>query len=133
MKGFVKNFKNKKNDMNEFRRVRYTGKYCQLVSMYLNPKEDIGLEVHPDTDQFFSIINGSGEVVIDETNYQVESGDFIVVPAGAKHNVTNSSEKDPLFIITLYSPPHHKDGVVHQSKKEAENDDEEYDGDTTEP
>jgi len=113
-----------------FRRVLYTGEHSQLVLMTLKPGEEIGLEVHEDTDQFFRFEAGNGQVIINETIYDVADGDAVVVPAGAKHNVINTSDSGPLSLYTLYSPAHHKDQTVHETK--ADEVEEHFDGVTTE-
>ena len=100
--------------------------------MSLKPGEEIGEEVHGDGDQFFRFEKGSGKVVIDGTEYTVGDGDAVVVPAGARHNVMNTSATVDLKLYTIYSPPHHRDGVVHPTKAEAEADSEHFDGKTTE-
>jgi len=100
--------------------------------MSLKPKEDIGLEVHEDNDQFFRFESGQGRVIIDGNEYEVKDGSAIVVPAGAEHNVVNSSGSEALKLYTIYSPAHHKDGVVRASKAEAEADSPEYDGQNSE-
>jgi mannose-6-phosphate isomerase-like protein (cupin superfamily) len=99
--------------------------------MSLRPGEEIGMEVHKETDQFFRLENGQGTCIIDETQYEIESGDVIVVPAGAKHNVINTGATE-LKLYTIYSPPHHKDGIVQPTKNDATNSKEEFDGRTTE-
>lgn len=115
-----------------FRQVLYTGEHSQLVLMSLQPGEEIGLETHEENDQFFRFESGVGKVTIDEVEYEVGDGDAVIVPAGAKHNVVNMSEREPLKLYTLYSPAHHKDGVVRATKAEAEADGPEFDGVTTE-
>ena len=76
------------------------------------------MEVHPDNDQFFRFEKGQGKVVIDGNEYAVEDGSAIVVPAGAEHNVVNTSDSEELKVYTIYSPAHHKDGIIRASKKE---------------
>ena len=132
MKGFNTNIEQDTLENNDFRRVLYTGKHSQLVLMSLKPNEEIGLETHPENDQFLRFEGGSGAVFIDDNRYEVADGDAVIVPAGARHNVVNLSDTEELKIYTIYSPPHHKDGIVHKTKKEAETDDEEFDGVTTE-
>ena len=132
MKGFNANIEQETLDNTDFRRVLYTGKNCQLVLMSLRPKEEIGLETHPENDQFLRFEAGSGAVFIDGNRYQVGDGDAVIVPAGAEHNVVNLSDTEELKIYTIYSPPHHKDKIVHRTKEEAEADDEDFDGETTE-
>jgi mannose-6-phosphate isomerase-like protein (cupin superfamily) len=100
--------------------------------MTLQPGEDIGAEVHEGHDQFFRIESGQAEVMIDETTYEAKAGAMVIVPSGANHNVTNSSETDVLEMYTIYTPPEHADKVLHATKAEAEADDEHFDGTTTE-
>ena len=131
MKGFKTNIEKDTLKNKNFRKVIYTGKNSQLVLMSLKPKEEVGLETHPGNDQFLRFEGGKGRVEIDGNKYQVKDGDALVIPAGAKHNVINTSAEE-LKIYTIYSPPHHKDGIIHKTKEQAEKDDEEFDGKTTE-
>lgn len=130
-KGFVSNIEKDTIANENFRKVLYTGKHTQLVLMTLQPKEDIGEEVHPDTDQFFRVDSGSGEVVINGKTSKISDGFAIVIPAGAKHNVINTG-KDKLKVYSLYSPPHHEDAIVHKTKADALKSKEKFDGKTTE-
>jgi len=132
MKGFNANIEKDTLENKNFRKVLYTGKHSQLVLMSLLPKEEIGMEVHNDNDQFFRFEAGQGKVVIDGNEYEVSNGTAIVVPAGAEHNVINISDVDNLKLYTIYSPAHHKDGIVRATKEEAETNGEEFDGKTTE-
>lgn len=132
MKGFSSNIEEDTIANEDFRKVLYTGKHSQLVLMSLNAKEEIGMETHPDNDQFFRFEKGEGKVVIDGNEYEVSDGSAIVVPSGAEHNVINVSENDELKLYTIYSPPHHKDGIVRKTKEEASADAPEFDGQTTE-
>lgn len=117
---------------NNFRKVLYTGAHMQLVLMSLAPKEDIGIEIHEENDQFFRFESGTGKVLINETEYNVSDGDAIIVPAGASHNVINTSETEPLQFYTIYGPSHHKDAIVRATKAEAIANEEEFEGETTE-
>ena len=132
MKGFKSNIEKETTANKDFRKVRYTGKHMQLVLMTLKPGEEIGEEVHEDNDQFFRFEKGNGKCIIDGNEYAVEDGDAVIVPAGAKHNVINTGSEESLHMYTLYAPPHHKDGIVRHTKKEAEENEEEFDGKTTE-
>ena len=132
MKGFNDNIEKETLENDNFRKVLYTARYSQLVLMSLNPGEEIGMEVHPDNDQFFRFEKGEGKCVIDGNEYAVRDGSAIVVPAGAEHNVINISAIEKLKMYTIYSPAHHKNGVIHKTKADAEADDEEFDGMTTE-
>jgi mannose-6-phosphate isomerase-like protein (cupin superfamily) len=130
MKGFNANIEKETLENSNFRKVLYTAKHCQLVLMSLKPLEEIGMEVHTDNDQFFRFEKGQGKCIIDGNEYAVTDGSAIIVPAGAQHNVINVSESDDLKLYTIYSPAHHKDGVVRATKAEA--DGPEFDGITTE-
>ena len=104
-----------------FRRVLFTGKHAQLVVMCLGPGEEIGDEVHRNVDQFFRIEQGEGKFVFNEKRERlVRDGDAVVVPAGTYHNVINTSKTVPLKLYTIYSPPNHPDGTVHETRAEAE-------------
>ena len=132
MKGFNDNIEELTLENDDFRKVLYTASHSQLVLMSLAPKEEIGLEVHEENDQFFRFEAGRGRVIIDGNEYEVKDGSAIVVPAGAEHNVVNTSGGEALKLYTIYSPAHHKDGVVRATKAEAEADSPEYDGQNSE-
>jgi mannose-6-phosphate isomerase-like protein (cupin superfamily) len=132
MKGFKTNIEKDTLENRKFRKVLYTGKHSQLVLMSLRPKEEIGMETHTENDQFFRFEAGQGKVIIDGNEYTVGDGVAIIVPAGAKHNVINISDSKELKMYTIYSPAHHKDGIVRVTKEEAEANDQEFDGKTTE-
>lgn len=131
-KGYKGNIEKLTLENANFRQVLYTAADCQLVLMSLLPGEEIGLEVHDEGDQFFRFESGEGKVIIDETEYGVGDGDAVIVPVGSKHNVINTSGTESLKLYTLYAPPHHKDGVVHATRAEAQASEEEFDGETTE-
>ena len=131
-KGFVSNIEKDTLENENFRKVLYTAKHCQLVLMTLQPSEEIGMEVHADNDQFFRFEKGTGKVIIDGNEYDVTDGTAVIVPAGAQHNVINVSATDKLKLYTIYSPAHHQDGIVMPTKAEAEASTEEFDGKTTE-
>lgn len=132
MKGFNTNIEKATLENNYFRKVLYSGKHSQLVLMSLKPKEEIGLEVHSENDQFFRFEQGQGKCIIDDNEYLVEDGSAVIVPSGAKHNIINISETEELKLYTIYSPAHHKDQIVRLTKEEAEANDEEFNGQTTE-
>jgi mannose-6-phosphate isomerase-like protein (cupin superfamily) len=132
MKGFFTNIEKETLENENFRKVLYTAKHSQLVLMSLRPNEEIGMEVHKDSDQFFRFEKGEGKVIIDGNEYLVSDGSAIVVPAGAEHNVINTSSTEPLKLYTIYSPAHHKDGIVRATKEEAEANEAPFDGQTTE-
>ena len=132
MKGFKSNIEKDTVANSNFRKVLYTSKHSQLVLMSLKPNEEIGEETHPDNDQFFRIEAGHGKYIIDGNDYQIKDGDAIVIPAGAKHNIINVDDKSELKMYTIYSPAHHKDGIVRATKEEAEQHEAEFEGTTTE-
>ena len=132
MKGYNTNIEKDTLSNNNFRKILYTSKQIQLVLMSLRPGEEIGEEVHTENDQFFRIEGGHGKCIIDRNEYEIKDGDAIVIPSGAKHNVLNIDNQTDLKMYTLYAPPHHKDGIVRATKKEAEANEVEFDGKTTE-
>jgi len=132
MNGFSQNIEELTRSNDKYRKVLYTGSYSQLVLMNLKPREEIGLETHHKNDQFFRIEAGQGKVIVDDNEYVVEDGSAVMVPAGAKHNVINVSDTDDLKLYTIYSPPHHKDGIEFNDLAPAEASKEEFDGQTTE-
>ncbi len=132
MKGYVAQIEKETRKNADFRRVLYIGKHSQLVLMSLKPLEEIGAETHEDVDQFFRFERGEGKVVIDGVEHPVKDGNGIIVPAGARHNVINTSKRATLRLYTIYSPPEHKDSVVRHTKGEAMASEEHFDGQTTE-
>ena len=131
MKGYVDNIEKLAGENNNFRKVLYTAHYSQLVLMSLLPGEDIGEEVHG-LDQFLRIESGTGKAVLDGVEHLIADGFVVVVPAGTRHNIVNTSATAPMKIYTLYSPPDHKDGIIHTIKAEAMAKDLPFDGKTTE-
>lgn len=127
-KGYFDNIEKLTIENNNFRKVLYTSANMQLVLMSLKPLEDIGLEVHNENDQFFRFENGNGKVIVGETEYIVGDGDTVIVPAGTQHNVINTSDEIDLKLYTIYTPAHHKDGIVRSTKKEAMENEEDFDG-----
>ena len=132
MKGYVTALEKETRKNSNFRRVLYTGKHSQLVLMSLKPGEEIGEETHADVDQFFRFEGGEGKVIIGGVEHRVKDGDGVIVPAGARHNVVNTSKGLELKLYTIYSPPEHQDGVVRRTKAEAMAGEEHFDGRTTE-
>ena len=88
--------------------------------MTLQPGEEIGLERHEDGDQFIRVESGQGEAIMDGERHALRDGVAVVIPAGAEHNVINTSPTEPLRLYTVYSPPQHPDGTVNRTKQEAE-------------
>jgi mannose-6-phosphate isomerase-like protein (cupin superfamily) len=132
MHGYKDNIEKLTLENDNFRKVLYTSKHSQLVLMSLKPSEEIGMEVHNENDQFFRFESGKGKVIIDGNEYEVGDGDAVIVPTGAEHNVINISDSEALKLYTIYSPAHHKDGIVRATKEEANADGPEFDGKTTE-
>jgi len=132
MRGFKSKIEKETLGNGDFRRVLYTGKHSQLVLMNLKPGEEIGEEVHKTVDQFFRFEKGEGIVAIDLVKHKVADGDAVIVPAGARHNVTNTSRTKELKLYTIYSPPEHQDGTIRKTKADALAKPEEFDGKTTE-
>ena len=125
MLGWVGDIERQTLENGTFRTVLFTGSHQQLTVMRLTPGEDIGLEMHPNTDQFLRIESGNARVEfgktkdsIDET-HDVEDDWAIIVPAGTWHNVVNTGDGD-VRLYSLYAPPEHPDGTVHRTKADAE-------------
>jgi mannose-6-phosphate isomerase-like protein (cupin superfamily) len=131
-KGYTSNIEKLTIENNSFRKVLYSGEHMQLVLMSLRPNEDIGTEIHTENDQFFRVESGTGKCVINGNEYVLEDGVVVIVPSGAEHNVINTSDSEDLKLYTIYSPAHHKDGIVRDTKEEAMTNEEEFDGTTTE-
>lgn len=122
MIGFLKNIEKLTQENTTYRTVLYTGQHAQLVLMSLLPNEDIGEEVHDIVDQFIRIETGEGKAILNGEEHPLHDGDALVVPAGTKHNIINTSSTTSLKLYTVYSPPHHKQNIVHKTKKDAEQD-----------
>jgi mannose-6-phosphate isomerase-like protein (cupin superfamily) len=130
MKGYVQDIEAIAVKNDAFRRVLYTAMNCQLVVMALKPQEEIGAEVHT-LDHLFRVEDGAGEAVINGVRTPIRAGFAIIVPAGANHNILNTGTV-PLKLYTIYAPPNHRDGVIHQTRQDALGDDERFDGKTME-
>jgi mannose-6-phosphate isomerase-like protein (cupin superfamily) len=131
MKGYVGDIEKISEENENFRKVIYTARYSQLVVMSLKPGEDIGEEVHG-LDQFLRVEEGEGKTVLDGVEHEIKDGFAIVVPAGMRHNIVNTSKARTMKLYTVYAPPNHRDGVMHPTKDIAEKDEEHFDGITTE-
>lgn len=129
MNPYVVHLEKETEENKTFRTVLFTAHYSQLVVMSLKPGEEIGEETHG-LDQFIRVELGEGEVILDGKKHLISDGFAVVVPAGTKHTIINSGKED-LKLYTVYSPPDHKDGLVHATKKDAEHDIP-FDGNVTE-
>jgi len=108
-----------------FRTALWTGNHLQLTVMSIPPRQDIGLEMHPDVDQFLRIEDGRGFVQMGDSQNNLYfrqmafKDSAIFIPAGTWHNLTNTGTR-PLKLYSIYAPPNHPWGTVHQTKKDAE-------------
>ncbi len=122
---YVVNIREATLQNNNFRTALWTGTNLQLTLMSINPGEDIGLEIHPDTDQFFRIEQGQGIVMMgnrkDRLDFEkrVRNNYAIIIPAGTWHNIINTG-RVPLKLYSIYAPPKHPFGTVHVTKRDAE-------------
>lgn len=122
---FVININEASKQNNTFRTAIWTGKHLQATLMSINVGEDIGLEIHPDTDQFIRIEEGQGIVRMGDRKDRLDFerrvyDDFaIFIPAGTWHNIINTGNK-PLKLYSIYAPPQHPKGTVHETKADAE-------------
>ncbi len=131
MNGYVINIEKESIENNNFRKVLYTAKNSQLVIMSLKPGEEIGMEIHQ-LDQFIRVESGKGKTILNGLEHEIEDGYAVIVPAGVEHNIINTSDGE-MKLYTVYSPPNHRDGVVHKTKADASADEEEhFEGKTTE-
>lgn len=110
---------------NNYRTTLWTGKYLQVTLMDIKVGGEIGLEIHPDTDQFLRIERGFGLVKMGESkndliyHKRVRAGDAVFVPAGTWHNLINMGNV-PVKLYSIYAPPHHAKGTVHKTKENAD-------------
>lgn len=118
MKGYVTDIENATLENGDYRRVLFTGRNTQLVLMSLAPGDEIGLETHAEHDQFIRVESGTGTVTLDEEQHDLADGIAVVIPAGVRHNVINTSANMPLLLYTLYSPPEHPEGTVYHKKQD---------------
>ena len=102
-----------------YRREVLTGEHEQVVVMTIPPGGEIGEEVHDDTDQVLIFVEGRAEAQLDGRSSEVGVNDLVFVRAGTRHNFLNRGE-NPLRLITIYAPPHHPPGTVHETKTEAD-------------
>jgi mannose-6-phosphate isomerase-like protein (cupin superfamily) len=116
MVGHVTNIEQDTLENEDYRRVLFTGSNMQLVLMTLQPGEEIGLETHDEHDQFIRIEAGTGVARLNEEEHELSDGVTVVIPAGTRHNVVNTSRDEALRLYTIYSPPEHPDGTVHRTK-----------------
>jgi mannose-6-phosphate isomerase-like protein (cupin superfamily) len=125
MSGYIVNIEAQTEANAYFREVLFTAPHCQLVVMSLNVGEDIGEEVHT-LDQFLRVESGEGKAILDGEETPLKAGFAVVVPAGTKHNIVNTSSSVPLKLYTLYAPAQHRDGTIHKTKAEAMADEEDH-------
>ncbi|AGY76394.2 cupin domain-containing protein [Clostridium autoethanogenum] len=122
---FVVNINKAAKQNNTFRTVLWTGKHLQVTLMSINVGDDIGLEIHPNVDQFIRIEEGQGLVKMGKSKYNLNFqkkvyDDFaIMIPAGTWHNVINTGDK-ALKVYSIYAPPQHPRNTVHITKADAQ-------------
>lgn len=125
MIGWVGNVERETLDNETFRTVVFTGEHAQLTVMRLAPGEDIGWEMHDDRDQFLRLEQGLARLDVGENEDAVDEKHDVgpdwaaVIPAGTWHNVVNTGSED-VKLYSLYAPPEHPDGTVHETKAEAD-------------
>ncbi|MBT7237909.1 cupin domain-containing protein [Candidatus Woesearchaeota archaeon] len=120
MEPYSTNIEKETIENENYRKVLYTGK-MQLVVMSLKPGEDIPEEVHDNIDQFFRIEQGEAYIKVDDEEFNLNDDDIIIIPAGSKHYVKNSSENKVLKVYTIYTPPEHSPETIHKTKEDADN------------
>ena len=120
MSGFVTDIEQKSLENSYFRQVLFTAPHCQLVVMSIAPGDDIGLETHDGVDQFIRVEAGHAKSILNGEERELHAGDAVVIPSGIEHNIVNLSKEYPLKLYTVYSPPQHADGTIHQTKADAD-------------
>lgn len=116
---YAEDIKKRTKENSNFRKVLHTGKHSQIVAMSIKVGEDIGEEVHEDTDQMLFFVEGNGEALINGQMRPVFPDSVVFVPAGTMHNFKNTGNEN-LKLFTVYAPPEHPDGTVHKTKEDAE-------------
>jgi len=113
---FTTNIKTETLDNENYRKVLHTTSHMQLVVMSLKPNEEIGMETHDYIDQFIRVESGSGIAIVDDIEYNLSDDISIIIPAGANHNIINTSKTEKLKLYTIYSPPNHKRNTIQSTK-----------------
>ena len=126
MAGYYVDIEKRTQENDYFREVLFTGPLSQLVVMSLLPGEEIGLDTHPETDQFIRVEEGKGKAILDSQEYVLKDGSAIIIPAGTEHNIINASSKWALKLYTICTPPEHPRGMIHKTKADAETYKDEY-------
>lgn len=119
MVGFVEDIEKATLENENFRKVLFTGPNSQLVVMAVAPGDDIGMEVHEEHDQFIRIEEGEASAILNGEEHPMEDDFAVVIPAGTEHNIVNTSSEKVLKLYTIYSPPEHPEGTVHETKEDA--------------
>ncbi|MGI6423581.1 MAG: cupin domain-containing protein [Candidatus Dojkabacteria bacterium] len=119
MSFYIDNIEEQTKNNTSFRKVLFTGSHMQLVVMSLKPREEIGQEVHDTVDQFFRIEEGEAKVIVDGVEHTAGEDMVFIVPAGADHNVINTSDTEDLKLYTIYAPANHPANTEHVTKEEA--------------
>ncbi len=119
----IKNIEKLAEDNTYFRHVLETGEHTQVVVMSIPVGGEIGEETHSDNDQVLLCVKGVGKVILEGIEGIFEEDDLVLVKSGTKHNFINTGDKD-MKVITTYAPPHHPEGTIHKTKRDA--DQEEY-------
>lgn len=121
---FIVNIEEAAEQNSAFRRALWTGKHLQLTLMSIRVGEDIGVEIHPNLDQFIRIEEGFGLVKMGDKKDRLDFQRYVnedyafIIPAGKWHNLINVGNK-PLKLYSIYAPPQHKHGTVHETKADA--------------
>ena len=116
--GFVGDIERLTLENSNFRKVIYTAEHSQLVLMSLKAGEEIGMETHPENDQFIRIEKGEGRAILNGNGHELFDGVALVIPAGTEHNIINDGEGE-MKLYTIYSPAHHAEGTIHATREEA--------------
>ena len=116
---YAEDIKKLTKENTNFRKVLYTGMKMQIVAMNIPVGEDIGEEVHPNTEQVLFFVDGEGDAILNGEARHFKEHDVVFVPAGTVHNFKNTGDED-LKLFTVYAPPEHADGTIHATKEDAQ-------------
>ncbi|MEW5805240.1 MAG: cupin domain-containing protein [Patescibacteria group bacterium] len=109
---------NEAKNNNYFRKEVYTSNKAQIVLMSLLPNEDIGEEIHADVDQILIFADGRGKAILNQSEFEIKEDDVLYIPHSTEHNIINTGSEE-MKIISIYAPPEHPRGTIHDTKAEA--------------
>lgn len=120
MQPFSTNIEKQTLNNNYYRKVIFTGTKIQLVLMSLKPLEEIPVEIHHNIDQFLRLEFGQANAYVGNKIFHLKADDVIIIPAGTKHRILNTSKTKKLKLYSIYATPEHPDKTIHKTKADAD-------------